>query len=175
GFYSRTVYWGLQAIAAINWTSGEEAVFCNTLLREGKIILATTGTSRPWVGYMSPLLLFIGFTALLTTFADVFYEHYGWLLFTGLVSITLGLILQNRRTPEPLQPVSVTKPRTIWWLWVIGYLTSIVVLPRVDWHGPWLVVLFLFVAIIAALSSAVSVHRQQAIREQYCRNNETSA
>src|SRR5699024_9930785 len=22
GFYSRTVYWGLQAIAAINWTSG---------------------------------------------------------------------------------------------------------------------------------------------------------
>ncbi|HIW47099.1 MAG TPA: hypothetical protein H9884_09420 [Candidatus Yaniella excrementigallinarum] len=69
----------------------------------------------------------------------------------------------------------MTKPRTIWWLWVIGYLTSIVVLPRVDWHGPWLVVLFLFVAIIAALSSAVSVHRQQAIREQYCRNNETSA
>src|SRR5699024_12881340 len=85
-----------------------------------------------------------------------------------------GLILQNRRTPEPLQPVSVTKPRAIWWLWVFGYLTSIVVLPRVDWHGPWLVVLFLFVAIIAALRSSVSVHRQQAIREQYCRNNETS-
>lgn len=136
--------------------------------------MAAIGTLRPWVGYISTLLVFVGITAMLTTFADVFHEHEGWLFLTGIVGTTLGLILQNRRSPEPLQPVTVTKPRTIWWLWIIGLVASLVVLPRVDWHGPWLVVMFLLVAIIAALTAAVSVHRQQAIQQQYRKNNETS-
>src|SRR5699024_1805676 len=134
--------------------------------------MATTRSFRPWLDYIAALLVFGGMTALLITVADVFDGHEGWLLFTGIVGTVLGFTLQQRGIREPLQP-GIT-PRTIWWLLLIGLLASLLVLPRVDWQGPWLVVMFLIAATIGALTSVVFVLRHQAIQQQYHENNEIS-
>lgn len=134
--------------------------------------MATTRSFRPWLDHISALLVFVGMTALLITVADVFNEHEGWLLLTAMVGMVLGLTLQQRRTPEAFPPV--TTPRAIWWLWIVGFIASNIVLPRVAWQGPWLMVMFLIAATIGALTSLVFGHRQQAIQQQYRENDETS-
>lgn len=135
--------------------------------------MTTTRPFRSWPDYISALFVFVGTTALLVAHAEVFNDHDVWLLITGIVGLVLGLILRERRTPEPWQPV--TAPKAMRWLWLVVLLASLIMLPRIDWRGPWLVVMFLIAVITATLTSVVSMHHQIARQRQEQREINTAA